>query len=56
MAMFLELFLMGVGLAMDAFAVSICKGLGMSKVNKKQAAIIAQTASDATIAVTVGLL
>lgn len=40
MAMFLELFLMGVGLAMDAFAVSICKGLGMSKVNKKQAAII----------------
>lgn len=40
MAMFLELFLMGVGLAMDAFAVSICKGLGMSKVNKKQAAVI----------------
>ena len=36
MAMFFELFLMGVGLAMDAFAVSICKGLGMSKVNKKQ--------------------
>jgi putative Mn2+ efflux pump MntP len=40
MALFLELFLMGVGLAMDAFAVSICKGLGMSKVNKKQVAII----------------
>lgn len=40
MALFLELFLMGVGLSMDAFAVSICKGLGMSKVNKKQAAII----------------
>ena len=40
MALFLELFLMGVGLAMDAFAVSICKGIGMSKVNKKQVAII----------------
>jgi putative Mn2+ efflux pump MntP len=40
MALFLELFLMGVGLAMDAFAVSICKGLGMGKVNKKQVAII----------------
>ncbi len=34
MAMFIELFLMGVGLAMDAFAVSICKGLGMRKLNK----------------------
>lgn len=40
MAIFLELFFMGIGLAMDAFAVSICKGLGMSKVNKKQAAVI----------------
>ncbi len=40
MEIFLELFLMGIGLAMDAFAVSICKGLGMSKVNKKQAAVI----------------
>lgn len=29
-----ELMLMGVGLAMDAFAVSICKGLAMRKVNK----------------------
>lgn len=40
MAIFLELFFMGIGLAMDAFAVSICKGLGMSKVNKKQAVVI----------------
>lgn len=40
MAIFLELFFMGIGLAMDAFAVSICKGLGMSKINKKQAAAI----------------
>ena len=40
MAVFIELLLMGVGLAMDAFAVSICKGLGMTKVNKKQAVTI----------------
>ena len=38
--MFLVLFLLGVGLAMDAFAVSICKGLAMRKVNKKQALVI----------------
>ncbi len=38
---FVELFLIGVGLSMDAFAVSICKGLGMSRLNMKQAAIIA---------------
>lgn len=31
----------GVGLAMDAFAVSICQGLKMIKVNKKYAVIIA---------------
>lgn len=31
-----EIFLIGVGLSMDAFAVSICKGLGMTKINKKQ--------------------
>lgn len=41
MAIFVELLLMGVGLAMDAFAVSVCKGLAMRKVNKKQAVIIA---------------
>ena len=41
MAIFIELLLMGVGLAMDAFAVSVCKGLAMRKVNKKQAVIIA---------------
>lgn len=40
MAVFIELLLMGVGLAMDAFAVSICKGLAMRKVNKKQAVVI----------------
>ena len=40
MALVIELFLLGVGLSMDAFAVSICKGLGMRKLNKKQALII----------------
>ena len=28
---FIELFLLGVGLSMDAFAVSVCKGLAMKK-------------------------
>ena len=32
--------LLGVGLAMDAFAVSICKGLGMKKVTLKKAGIV----------------
>lgn len=40
MALVIELFLLGVGLSMDAFAVSVCKGLGMKKLNKKQALII----------------
>lgn len=40
MVIFIELLLMGIGLAMDAFAVSICKGLAMRRVNKKQAVII----------------
>ena len=40
MLMFIELFLLGIGLAMDAFAVSVCKGLGMRKLNKKQTLII----------------
>lgn len=40
MSLVIELFLLGVGLSMDAFAVSVCKGLGMKKLNKKQALII----------------
>ena len=40
MAVFIELVLMGIGLAMDAFAVSVCKGLAMRKVNKGQALVI----------------
>lgn len=38
---FVELFLLGVGLSMDAFAVAVCKGLGMHRVNYKHAVIIA---------------
>lgn len=32
---FAELFLLAVGLSMDAFSVSVCKGLGMRRVNIK---------------------
>lgn len=38
---FLELFLIGIGLSMDAFAVSICKGLNMQKINKLYCFLIA---------------
>lgn len=31
----IELFILGIGLSMDAFAVSICKGLSMKKANLK---------------------
>lgn len=34
---FLEIFLIGVGLAMDAFAVSICKGLSVQKLKVNNA-------------------
>lgn len=37
----IEIVLIGIGLAMDAFAVSICKGLAMRKMNYRQAIIIA---------------
>ena len=36
----LELLLLAVGLAMDAFAVSICKGLALERVTLKHAAIV----------------
>ena len=35
-----ELFLIGVGLSMDAFAVAICKGLAMPRMRWRQAAAI----------------
>lgn len=37
----LEILLIAVGLSMDAFAVSVCKGLSMKKMNWKKTAIIA---------------
>ena len=37
----LELLLVAVGLSMDAFAVAVCKGLNMSKINYKRGALIA---------------
>lgn len=38
--MVVELFLIGVALSMDAFAVSMCKGLSMRKLNHRHAFII----------------
>ena len=36
----IELFLIAVGLSMDAFAVAVCKGLAMPKMSWKGAAIV----------------
>ena len=36
----IELFLVAVGLSMDAFAVSVCKGLSMRKLNPRHAVVI----------------
>ena len=36
----LEIFLVAIGLSMDAFAVAICKGLAMPQINKKQTLLI----------------
>ena len=37
---FVELFLIAVGLSMDAFAVSICKGLSLEKLKIRHAALV----------------
>lgn len=37
----IELFLIGVGLSMDAFAVSVCRGLAMPRMNWRQGALAA---------------
>ncbi len=37
---FWEILFIGIGLSMDAFAVSICKGLAMPKLNVKQTCVI----------------
>ncbi len=36
----IELFLIAVGLSMDAFAVSVCKGLSMQKLDMRKAVIV----------------
>ena len=36
----IEIILIGIGLSMDAFAVSVCKGLAMRRINWRQALII----------------
>ena len=36
-----EILLIGIGLSMDAFAVAICKGLGMRRINYRHTFIIA---------------
>ncbi len=38
---FIEIFGTGIGLSMDAFAVAICQGLGMSRINWRHTLIIA---------------
>lgn len=40
---FVEIFMIGVGLAADAFAVSVCRGLSMRKINYRHAFLIALT-------------
>lgn len=37
----IELFLLAVGLSMDAFAVSVCKGLAMPRITVKKASVVA---------------
>ncbi|MCR5238183.1 MAG: manganese efflux pump MntP family protein [Lachnospiraceae bacterium] len=38
--MWAEIILTGIGLSMDAFAVAVCKGLGMRRIDKAKAVII----------------
>lgn len=38
---FIEILLIGIGLSMDAFAVALCKGLSMKKIDVKASVIIA---------------
>jgi len=42
-ATFLEVMLIGLGLAMDAFAVSVCDGITITKLSKRKAIAIAST-------------
>ena len=38
---FFDIFLIGIGLSMDAFAVAVCKGLCMKRINYKHSFVIA---------------
>ncbi len=38
---FVDIFLIGIGLSMDAFAVAVCKGLCMKRINYKHTMVIA---------------
>lgn len=42
----LELFILAVGLSMDAFAVSVCKGLSVTKMEPKHALLAALILAD----------
>ena len=42
----IELFLIAVGLSMDAFAVSVCKGLAMPKCTSKRRLLLAYGLAD----------
>ena len=41
-----ELFILAVGLSMDAFAVSVCKGLSLGKINWKHMRVAGAYASN----------
>lgn len=41
-----ELFILAVGLSMDAFAVSVCKGLSLGKINWKHMELQARGLED----------
>ena len=51
-----EIFLIGVGLSMDAFAVAVCKGLNQKKFNIKNGFIIALIANIPNILIAVLVL
>ena len=38
---FLEILVIAIGLSMDAFAVAVCKGLSMKKINYRHSFVIA---------------
>ena len=52
-----ELLLTAIGLSMDAFAVSVCKGLGMRKMRYAQALVFRRVSgTDAAVGLAVGYI